>query len=199
MEAIFKQLNFRVPNQQDQEISIVEALRNGDFLKLKNYCMLYDAFQDAPFSHENNYIIFDVLFPNSKFILTIRNEQDWYKSTLRFHKKVFNFKYKFQATESFFKDKNLYLKENYIYNSLKRRVLTFNGEQIFFNWSKLYNKRTRINSYIHRNESVVRYFLDRPGSLLVIDITKEADTSKIIEFLELPREKICSMPHENKT
>jgi len=56
LEAVFKQLNFQVPNQHDQEISIVEALRNGDFLNLKSYCMSYDAFQDAPFSLENNYI-----------------------------------------------------------------------------------------------------------------------------------------------
>ena len=199
IEAVFKQLNFQVPNQHDQEISIVEALTNGDFLKLKNYCMSYDAFQDAPFSHENNYIIFDVLFPNSKFILTIRNEQEWYKSLLRFHKKTFNFRHKFQASESFFKNKNLYLKENYIYDSFKRIVMTFDGEQIFFDWKKLYDKKRRINSYLMRNEEVIRYFLDRPGQLLVIDITKETDTTRIVKFLGLPLEKIRSMPHENKT
>jgi len=199
IEAVFKGLNFRVPNQQDQELSIVDPLREGNFLLLKNYCDHYDAFQDAPFSHEHNYIIFDVLFPNSKFILTIRDEQEWFESVLRFHKKVFKFRFKRQATESFFKEKNLYLKHNYIYESQRRIVMRFESEQLFFDWKGLYNRKKRINSYRLRNEAIVRYFLDRPKQLLIIDVTKEIDTSKIVDFLSLPKEDISLMPHKNKS
>ena len=199
VEAVFKSLNFKVPNQQDQELSIVDPLRKGNFLLLKNYCDHWDAFQDAPFSYEDNYIIFDVLFPNSKFILTIRDELSWFESLLRFHKKVFNFRFKRQATESFFKDKNLYLERNYIYEAQRRTVMRFDSGQLFFDWKGLYNRKKRINSYRLRNEAVVRYFLDRPEQLLIIDVTKEIDTSKIVEFLGLPKEKIVLMPHKNKT
>jgi hypothetical protein len=50
-----------------------------------------------------------------------------------------------------------------------------------------------------RNKEIVRYFSERPDDLLVIDITKEKTTKKIVNFLELPSKLITKMPHLNKT
>lgn len=199
LESILTNLGLKVPNQQEQELLLVDAIRAGNFSRVLEYCDQYDAFQDAPFSQEHNYIILDTLFPNSKFILSIRPEHDWFKSLVRFHKKTFRFKYKFQANEKFFKDKNLYLRDNYTYENQKRNVMRFNGRTVFFDWKHLYHKRTRINYYSARNEDVVRYFLKRPDQLLIIDVTKELDTSRIVEFLGVSERLISKMPHMNKT
>ncbi len=128
MRKILVNLGFKIPNTQEQELAIVEAFYQGDFEKIKDFISQYDAFKDMPFSSENFYIIADVLFPNSKFVLTIRNRKKWFKSILNFHKKVFSFKYKFQANELFFKDKNVYLKENYVYRNLSRTLIKFDGD-----------------------------------------------------------------------
>jgi hypothetical protein len=199
LESVLRGLGLRVPNQQEQEMQLVDAVREGNFSRVVDFCNKYDAFQDAPFSKEHNYIIFDALFPDSKFILTIRPQGDWYKSLVRFHKKTFRFKYKFQANERFFKDRNLYLRENYTYENATRNVMRFDGRTLHFDWKRLYHKRTRIKYYLARNEDAVRYFLKRPDQLLVIDVTKELDTSRIVEFLGFSEGLISKMPHMNKT
>lgn len=57
---------------------------------IKNDYYDYTFFQDVPFSLPNFYKTMDCEFPNSKFILTIRdNENEWYNSLIRFYKKLF--------------------------------------------------------------------------------------------------------------
>ena len=51
----------------------------------------------------------------------------------------------------------------------------------------------------NRNREIKRYFSYARGKLLVIDITKEKDTTKICTFLNIPQDLITDMPHENKT
>jgi hypothetical protein len=204
MKEILLGLGFNVPNTQQQELVIVDAMYKGRFEEVKTFINQYDAFKDMPFSAENFYIVADVLFPNSKFILTIRARNVWFKSLLNFHKKVFGFKYARQANEQFFKNKNIYLEENYAYNNLKRLLLVFNEDLnqaggVNFAWNKSYSKRFRIARYSKRNEEIVRYFSSRLEQLLIIDITKEVDTSKIISFLNLPDDLVSDIPHINKT
>lgn len=43
----------------------------------------YDAFEDCPWNYENMYRIFDSAFPDSKFILLQREEDDWIQSYCR--------------------------------------------------------------------------------------------------------------------
>lgn len=53
----------------------------GKLSKVLKYADRYDAFQDVPWC-----ILFkemDARFPGSKFILTVRNEESWYKSALK--------------------------------------------------------------------------------------------------------------------
>ena len=46
---------------------------------------------------------------------------------------------------------------------------------------------------------IVRHFSERKNDLLVIDITKEKNTNKIVEFLNLPSLLVTAMPYSNKT
>jgi hypothetical protein len=77
--------------------------------------------------------------------------------------------------------------------------MRFDGNRIIYEWGKLYNKSFRIQKYLNRNEEIVRYFLRRPEQLLVIDLTKEINTNKIVEFLQLPKNMTQQIPHKNKT
>jgi hypothetical protein len=64
-------------------------------------------------------------------------------------------------------------------------------------WSLLYDKDFRVRRYRERNERIRRYFANRPRDLLVLDVTRETDTSRIVEFLELDRRLIRTMPRLN--
>mgnify|MGYP001296684844 CR=1 FL=1 len=60
--------------------ALIPILR-GNYNKILRMLKNYDAVEDTPW-----YIIYkelDELIPNSKFILTIRNEESWYKSVNR--------------------------------------------------------------------------------------------------------------------
>jgi len=48
----------------------------------------YDAFQDIPFSKSDYYLKIYKKYPNSKYILTIRDSKEWFASLIRFHKKL---------------------------------------------------------------------------------------------------------------
>src|SRR5699024_6920924 len=60
-----------------------------DFTSLKKLCKTAQFFQDAPFSFPFTYIVLDQMFPDSKFILTERdNVEVWYNSITKFHSKL---------------------------------------------------------------------------------------------------------------
>ena len=54
---------------------------NNNYEKVLNIIRNYDAVQDAPWF--KIYKELDKLIPNSKFILTIRNEESWYNSAVK--------------------------------------------------------------------------------------------------------------------
>ncbi len=59
------------------------------FNNIVSYCKTADAFQDVPFSNDYTYQVMDYAFPNSKFILTVRNSsEEWYESLTQFHAKM---------------------------------------------------------------------------------------------------------------
>ena len=55
-------------------------IKNNNFINIFNLIKKYDAFEDNPWPFLYKYI--DINFPNSKFILTIRNEKNWIKSII---------------------------------------------------------------------------------------------------------------------
>lgn len=199
LEKIFDILGYSIPKQQEQELKIVKQYHLGNFEPLKEFVSKYDAFQDLPFAQGNCYAVADALFPNSKFILTLRNSEDWFRSISAFHKKTHKFDTGQPVDENYFKDKKLYLYKNYTYENLKRMIAKVEDNKVIYDWSLAYNKQHYIKIYEDRNEQIIQYFKDRSNDLLVIDITKEKDISKILNFLELPDELNFEMPHTNKT
>lgn len=203
MEQVLRNLGYRMPGQARQEKLVVEELFKGNYQPLYSLCKKFDAFQDMPFSQGVTYAILDAMFPGSKFILTIREPNAWFESLARYHLNGILKKAGVERLEDFselaFKDKTIYLHENYLQNVVKRHAASVVDHQIHFDWSLVYNKAHRIEFYERRNQEIIKYFQDRQTQLLVIDITKEEDNSKIIEFLDLPRRYIDTLPHLNRS
>ncbi len=198
LETIFHLYGLSIPNQRDQEAIICHQLWHGNYTPLKEFVSQYDAFQDQPFSRDSSYIICDALFPNSKFILTIRDSNEWFQSLSKFHEKIFKFQDINKVTEEELREKADYLYENYFYETTKRFLTIVEDDELSVRWDLLYNKDFYIAKYERRNADIIDYFKHRPTDLLVIDLTNEANTSKIVEFLNLPANFVIDMPHMNK-
>jgi hypothetical protein len=203
LELVLSALGYKCPVQEEQEIRIVKQLYEGNFQPLIEFCHQYEAFQDMPFSQGVVYAQVDCLFPNSKFILTVRDPNKWFDSLTRFH---LNGILKRQGVESLehineatFKNKTVYLYENYSYENAKRQISKVENNRLMHDWSLLYNKDYRIKIYEERNKEIIKYFQNRLDSLLVIDFEQEKDISKILDFLNLPAKLNMQMPHLNRS
>ena len=75
LREALKILGYRV---KDTSHRIIIPILRGDFIKILKRIKDFDAVEDTPW-----YMIYkelDQLVPNSKFILTLREEESWYKS-----------------------------------------------------------------------------------------------------------------------
>ncbi len=203
MEKVLTDVGYRMPNQGKQKKRVVEKLFRGDYEPLFDLCKKYDAFQDMPFSQGVTYAILDAVFPGSRFILTVRDSDAWFESLVRFSLKVLLKKAGVENindfSESTLKDKAIYLHKNYLYNTFKSHAASVVDHRICFDWSLVYDKKHRVEIYEKRNQEIILYFRERQDQLLVIDISKEEDNSKIVEFLGLPKELIAPLPHLNRS
>ena len=84
-----RDLGFRVGNQRSGEL-LLDAYAKREFQQIVEYCRTAEAFQDIPFSLPFTFQILDCCFPGSKFILSVRDDDEqWYRSLVRFHSKKF--------------------------------------------------------------------------------------------------------------
>ena len=199
LEAVLRLYGFNLPIQQEQEIRLTRQTFSTEYSEFKTFCSQYDAYQDMPFSQGEVYVVADALFPSSKFILTERISEDWFNSMCNFHKKIFKIENLQKLTENDVKKKFNYLYPGYGHENKRRHLATFYGEKLEIQWQKIYDKEYYINNYEQRNERIKKYFMNAPGKLLVIDVTKEKSTRKICDFLQIPQEFSIDMPHANKT
>ena len=85
--AALKNLGFRLGSQLEAEL-LLDDWAQRNFRRLIKYCRSAEAFQDIPFSLDYTFQAMDAAFPNSKFILSVRDSADqWYQSLTRFHEK----------------------------------------------------------------------------------------------------------------
>jgi hypothetical protein len=199
LEEVFRRMGYLVPVQWEQESALTEEVQRGNYGPLRDFVSRYEAFQDMPFSQDMTFVACDVLFPGSKFILTVRDPDDWFRSMLNFHRKVFGFDSPDEIGEAFFKGKDFYIRTNYIYENKRRMVQRLEGHALLDDWSLLYDPDHYKAIYLNRNREILSYFQHRPDDLLVIDITREADTRRICGFLGRDPAEAIPMPHMNKT
>jgi hypothetical protein len=151
---------------------------------VKNDYYEYSFFQDVPFSLPNFYKVLDEEFKNSKFILTVRdNEDQWYDSLIRFYKKGF---------PNFYNPKKI---NGYIYEGLLFKFLTKGYGSPKTN---PYCESSLKKSYLEHIKNVQDYFKNREKDLLVINLKDDDLLLKLENFLQI---KFINneVPHLNRT
>lgn len=199
LEFVLKTLGFRLPNLLEQLLRLVKQTGQGNFGPLVDFVSQYDAFQDNPFSQGILYAQVDALFPRSKFILTTRDPEDWYQSYCRYACQFFQVDSVMDVTKCFLQSERFAPIDYVNYRILRKHALDLQGDLVVENWPMLYDKSRMIDIYCRRNEQIVKYFVDRPTDLLVLDVKKEKDVSRILDFLVLPSALNFAFPHLNRS
>lgn len=151
---------------------------------IKNDYYEYSFFQDVPFSLPKFYKVLDKEFKNSKFILTIRdNENEWYDSLIRFYKKIFI---------NFYNPKKI---SGYVYEGILFKILTkvYMAPKV-----NPYCESSLKKSYLNHIENVKEYFKYREKDLLVLNLKDGELITKLENFLEIKFNN-KNIPHLNKT
>ena len=176
IESFFMENGYTVGDQAKAEY-LIEDWYKRDFKSTLEYCENYDAFQDVPFSLPYTFIFLEQHFPQAKFILTIRDSpEQWYSSLTAFHSKVLCNGTRIPNIQDL--KSATYRYEGYAYTTHKAMFNTPDED--------LYNKEILISYYENYVDSVQDYFRSKPEKLLVINVAKDGDYSRLCKFLEKP-------------
>ncbi|MGB5982857.1 MAG: sulfotransferase [Nonlabens sp.] len=175
-------------NVQSKASVFLKDWKTRNFKPLIKYCEKYEAFQDFPFSFPYTYIALDLAFPNSKFILTVRDTPEvWYKSITTFHGKLWA-NGKTPSKEDLMNAVRHY----------KGRPWEVNRSIFKTPESDPYNEEILKEQYVDHIKSVKEYFRFRPDDFLVINVSKNDDYRKMCDFLKV-KPKFEKFPWKNKT
>ena len=159
---IFNLLNFKVNNNplcfDDNEDFImldnnISYYTNDSILKCHNNIETFEAFHDYPYSFNYEYI--NNNFSDSKFILTIRDNDKWFNSLINYQ---------------------------HIPNSVNKNLLK---KLYGYNIVSLENKTDVISKYNEYNTNIIKYFDDKPCKLIILDLTKDNIKNKLNDFLKI--------------
>lgn len=187
IEAALKDFGYKVGDQAAAEL-LVDDWAVRDFRPIIQYCQTAEAFQDIPFSLDFTYQAIDQAFPESKFILTVRNNADeWYQSLVRFHAKLIGV----SGTPSADDLKDFpYRGKGWIW-----RV-----QQYIFGIDEttVYDEKIYKTQYMNYNAHVLEYFRLRPNDLLVLNLSDPDSMKSLCNFLGVKYEG-QKIPHLNKS
>lgn len=189
LKQAFNDLGFVVGDQRKAERIYNKDYHRGDWSSLTNYCKSAQVFQDLPFSRFPVIPHLDKAFPGSKFILSIRDDaEQWYQSITRFESKLFGVDGRLPTADDL---RNAsYISKGFMYKSLIVDLGTSEDDP--------YNKDILCARYEQHNADVVKYFEDRPGDLLVINLSDEEAYRKFVDFIGVDS-SYDAFPWENKT
>jgi hypothetical protein len=189
MRAILDSLGYRVGNQLEAEL-LLEDWARRDFSSLIRHCQTADAFQDVPFSMDYTYEIMDYVFPDSKFILTVRDDAEaWYESTTRFLTQVIG-KDRLPTAEDL---------QEFPYRGHLKGWIWRAYELIFsIDESTLFDRKLFIRAYEDHNKRVCEYFRYRQDDLLVLNLSDPDSVGRLCAFLGVDSSGVA-MPHLNRS
>ena len=183
----FKSRGFKVGKQWRAELLLDDYI-NGDFKKIIKYARKAKVFQDIPFSYPETFKHLDKAYPNSKFILTVRDSpEQWYKSITNFHSKKFG-KGKLPTKQDL--KQALYVKKGWIWKA--NRTIYDSPED------NPYEKEALIKSYVDHNRTVKNYFKNR-DNFLIINIADKDAYIEFCNFLDIPTLGKTKFPWKNRT
>ena len=201
IERALRELGLRLPEQSQQEQLMTQRVLGGEPQALVEFCEPFDAFQDLPFSHGLVFAACDTLFPNAKFVLTVREPQVWFNSVCRFQSKVFGIDVDADPADirAAFENSVSYLDRGYARSVLERSLLSVSGDTVQPDWSGVFDRDRYITRFQERNALIQKHFWGRSDKLLVLNVHREKTTERLVQFLELDPARIRPMPHENAT
>lgn len=187
IEAALQSLGLRMGLQARGETIRADWARR-DFTRVIALCRTADAFQDVPFSYPDTYRAVDAAYPGSRFILTVRDSaQQWFDSLVRFHTKIVN-KGRVPTADDLRAFEYRY--PGFLWDGF---VLQYGDDE-----RRLYDRDLYVSHYLEHNRSVAEYFRDRPGDLLVLNVSHADAMRRLCAFLGVPDEG-RAMPHLNRS
>jgi len=187
LEREFRALGFIVGRQRTAEILCDECYARREFGPIIEYCQSAEVFQDVPFSLPDTFRHMDKAFPGSKFILTVRDDpEQWYQSLIRFQSRMFGRNGTLPTADDL--RNATYVRRGWAYN----RVRTYGTSD-----DDIYNRERLIAHYVRHNNDVMKYFADRRGDLLVINLAQPDAYARFLEFVGAHSER-SGFPWENR-
>lgn len=184
LETALSDLGYQVGDQREAE-RLMNHYRDRNFRPIIEYCCTAEAFQDVPFSLPFTYVVMDQAFSGSKFILSVRDPDDWYRSYIRHQKQVV-------GTDGLPTPEELknhpYVWEGWLYDA---KIWQGRPEDKFYDEDFLKERFVRYN----RN---VRDYFQFKDNLLTINVAEDGAYQELCTFLgEEPFRD--AMPWENRT
>jgi hypothetical protein len=171
IEQVLRDFGLKLGHQPTAELLIYEYDKRN-FAAIADYCHSADAFQDLPFAAPYLYSYLDQMFPNSKFILTERDDaEQWYSSIVRFHSKKWA------------DGVNPPNKEQLLAAGYRNSTFAYDTKKILFHTEDddLYNKEALIYAYETHNKEVKRYFKNK-SNFININVSRKEDYRRLCEF-----------------
>lgn len=177
LENLLSMFGFRTGNQPVGEILSLDWLVNRNAERIIKYCHTADAFQDAPFSFPGLYKVLDNAFPNSKFILTVRNNpEEWFNSLIKFHTNFFSSDKSRPPTDEDLRN------ATYRYKGYALEIFKYlHG----YPEIPLYDEEIYKKQYILDNDEKRTYFKNRPANFIEINLSNKKDFQRLCDFLEV--------------
>lgn len=188
LKVALQDLGFIVGNQRKAE-RLLPEYKAGNFGAIARYCESAQAFQDFPFSYPETYEHLDQAFPDSKFILTVRDSpEQWYRSVTKYHAKMFG-NGAIPTKEDL--ENAGYVWEGWMWECNRIMYSTAPEESP-------YQKEALISTYTEYNRAVISYFQQKSESLLVINLAEPSSYQRLTAFLGVDP-SFTEFPWENKT
>ena len=182
----FQDLGF-IAARETESAKLLDSYLAKDFDHIAKFCKRAQVFEDVPFSLPELYKELDKAYPNSKFILTVRdNSEQWYKSVVKFLSKLFG-KGSIPTVEDFKNAK--YIEKGWAWKLFREMYSTPESD--------LFNKEKLIEKYEDHNKKVVEYFVDK-DNLLILNLAEEGSYQKFCHFIGLESNQ-KSFPWVHKT
>ena len=190
LENLLSMFGFSLGNQAVGEVLSHDWLINQNPERIIRFCHTADAFQDAPFGYPGLYKELDKAFPNSKFILTVRDTPEkWFESLIRFHTKLFSSDPSRPPNEDDLNNAS-YRYKGYM---LETHILLYGYPK-----TPLYDESTYKDHYVRNNNEKRSYFKDRPNDFLELNLAISEDFQRLCEFLNIETD-IIGFPLLNKS
>lgn len=189
LKRAFKDLGYVVGEQDVAEHLFEQCFLEDNYQPIIDYCKTAEVFQDVPFSFYQILPHLDMAFPDSKFILTVRDTpEQWYASFVKYYSKRVGVEGRSATFEEL-------KSSSYVSNTYRTKLIV---DAHGTTPENPFDKNTLINEYSRHNDYVENYFKNRKQSLLTINVADSNAFQKFLTFID-ENSSAKSFPWENKT